>query len=185
MTLKSPCLTLVVVVFTATAVQAVPMTYVYTGHRFTNVTGDYTRRDRVTGSVTLSSPLEPNMILTDVTPLAFSFSDGHQTRTLPTTEDFVFAFATGRTGAITEWIVGMLVVDASIGTFNVGSGDHFASDIASFGGQPGANQVGYIDNKPGRWRVARVPDAGATFGLLSLSLTALGVATWQFKRAAA
>jgi hypothetical protein len=181
MTLKSACLTLVVVVCTATAVQAVPMMYVYTGNPFTDVHGDYTTSDRMTGSVTLSSALAPNMILTQVTPLAFSFSDGHQTRTLPTTEDFFFDFATGRTGAITEWIVGMLVVDGSIGTSNFGSGDrHVASDIASFGGGGG-----FTDNTPGRWRVARVPDAGATFGLLSLSLTALGVATRQFKRPAA
>jgi hypothetical protein len=40
------------------------------------------------------------MNLTQVTPLAFSFSDGHQTATLPTSEFFLFLFATGPTGAI-------------------------------------------------------------------------------------
>jgi hypothetical protein len=179
MTLKSACLALAVVVLTATAVQAVPTTYVYTGNPFTIVSGDYTRRDRVHGSVTLSSPLEPNMNLTQVTPLAFSFFDGHQIAIPATSVSFFFLFATGPTGAITLWDFGFFTVHGDLGSVNRGT---FPADA----GLLVANGFGFNIDMPGRWRsVAGVPDAGSTFGLLSLSLTALGVAARQFKRAAA
>ena len=61
------------------SVQAVPTTYVYTGNPFTIVSGPYSTSDFVTAMVTLASPLPANMPLTQVTPLAFSLSDGVQT----------------------------------------------------------------------------------------------------------
>jgi hypothetical protein len=85
------------------SVQAVPTTYKYTGNRFTFASGPYSTRDFVTAMVTLASPLAPNTPFTQVTPLAFSMSDGVQTITLPTSFGFTFVFATGSTGEITFW----------------------------------------------------------------------------------
>jgi hypothetical protein len=168
-------------VLTAAAVQATPITYTYTGTPFTTVTGPYTTSDKVTGSVELMNPLGPNMSLTFVTPLAFSFFDGVQTIN---SSSFTFAnmsFATGPTGAITQWIVqvgtntGIIQTANSIAAFDSGRllPDGTGSGLVVF--QP----------NPGTWSTTSVPDAGTTFGLLSLSVTALGVATRQFKRAAA
>src|SRR5262245_43881367 len=58
------------------SVQAVPTTYQYTGNHFTNVSAPYTTSMFVSGMVTLVGPLAPNMPLTSVSPIAFSFSDG-------------------------------------------------------------------------------------------------------------
>src|SRR5947207_9447252 len=94
-------------ILTAAAVQATPITYTYTGTPFTTVTGPYTTKDKVTGSVELMNPLGPNMSLTSVTPLAFSFFDGVQTIHSSTSNFATICFATGRARAITPWLVGM------------------------------------------------------------------------------
>ena len=86
------------------SVQAVPTTYVYTGNPFTDVTGPYSTSDFVTAMVTLASPLPANMPLTQVTPLAFSFSDGVQTITNQNADPGgFFAFATDAAAMINEW----------------------------------------------------------------------------------
>jgi hypothetical protein len=63
------------------SLQAVPTTYQYTGNPFTVATAPYSTSDFVTGMVTLAGPLAPNMLLTSVLPIAFTFSDGVQTLT--------------------------------------------------------------------------------------------------------
>ena len=68
---------------TAASVQAIPITYTYTGNPFTTASGTYTTSDFVSGMLTLAGPLAANMPLTPVTPIAFSFSDGVQTLTTP------------------------------------------------------------------------------------------------------
>jgi len=189
MTPKSAILALAVVVLSVTAVQAVPTTYVYTGNPFTDVTGPYSTSDFVTAMVTLASPLAANMPLTQVIPLAFSLSDGLQTITNSTAGSSTFHFATGPTGMITGWELGAQVgdgfPDAVIFTF----GSPFAPGVG--GDQAGFDQNGpnpgfaFNDNSPGTWTKAAVPDAGSSLAVLSLSLTALGVAARQFKRGAA
>ena len=155
------------------SVQAVPTTYQYTGNPFTDVSGSYTTSMFVTVMVTLASPLAANMPLTAVTPLAFSVSDGVQTFT---TIGFGsgFRFATGPSGNITNWLVEVTDNLELDGIITVP-----AADIGINFGDRGENS-----GHPGHWRSA-VPDAGSSLALLSLSLTALGVAARQFKRAAA
>ena len=85
------------------SVQAVPTTYVYTGNPFTIATGPYTTSDFVTAMVTLAGPLPPNEPFTQVTPLAFSLSDGVQTITNLNATIFAFHFATDGDGTITHW----------------------------------------------------------------------------------
>src|SRR5207302_284729 len=97
------------------------------GTQFTTVTAPYTRSDKVTGSIELMTPLGPNMSLTSVTPLAFSFFDGVQTINSSSTVNFAsISFGTGPTGAITQWIVqigtntGIIQTTNSIAAFDAG-----------------------------------------------------------------
>jgi len=155
------------------------VTYVYTGNPFTDVSGPYTTSDMVTGSVEFSSPLPANMPFTTVTPLSFLFSDGVQTIGNPA-EASNFQFGTGSSGAITVWTVFMQTPAGGISTDNGGS--LATGDRGSMRLPPPA--FGFTD-VPGTWTIFQTPDAGSsTLALLSLSLTALGVATRQFKRAA-
>ena len=165
------------------AVQANPIEYDYTGNVFTFVTGAYTTSDKVTGFVTFMNPLAANMPLTPETPSTFSFFDGVNTITNANATVSVFSFATDAAGGITQWDVQLHfdngTVSQAIFTNNgFDEGVQFA---------PGPIQEGLNQGMPGQWTVASgsVPDAGSTFGLLLLSVTALGVAARQFKRAAA
>jgi hypothetical protein len=178
MTPKSPCLALAVVVLTATAVQA-DITYTYTGNPFTDVSGPYTTSDRVTATVTLASPFGPNMPLTIVTPLAFSFSDGVQTITDLNVVSTSIAFETGQTGVITEWEIQVISGFGVVRTTNTPPlGD--VVDVGAMGLAQGFNL-----GAPGEWVLSPVPDVGSTLALLFLSLTALGVAARRLKWAAA
>ena len=57
--------------------------------------------------------------------------------------------------------------------------------MTDFGFIPPGDAIGGNFDTPGHWEIGAVPDAASTLSLLSLSLTALGVAARQFKRAAA
>jgi hypothetical protein len=167
------------------------ITYSYTGNPFTSVTGPpYTTSDRVTGTVTLASPLGINLPFgTTVTPLAFSFSDGVQTITnLNANPGSIFEFGTGPTGAITGWGIavdtGAVLPPDSIGTFLNPFSPQGAFDRGHLAGF--STPTGQVSDNPGVWTtVSAVSDTGSTLALLFLSLTALGVATRPLKRAAA
>jgi hypothetical protein len=162
------------------SVQAVPTTYVYTGNPFTEVAPPYTTSMFVTGMLTLASPLAANMPLTGVTPLDFSFSDGVQTIVNQNESFASVQFATGPTGMITQWTVD--VFDGLTFGEIVTRSDPMGVLDTGFNSDSG---FGEVDGNPGAWSRVAAPDAGSTLALLSLSLTALGVAARQFKRAAA
>jgi hypothetical protein len=162
------------------SVQAVPTTYQYTGNPFTSVNGPYTTSDFVSGMLSLASPLAANMPFTAVTPIHFSFSDGVQTITDLTATSILFLFATGPTGQITRWTVSAIMPNGGINTFNFTDPSAEVGDFAFTETPPGAAS---IRDTPGTW-VLSAPDVGSSVTLLSLSLTALGVAARQFKRAA-
>jgi len=155
-------------------------TYTYTGNPFTSVNGVYTTSDFVSGMLSLASPLGANRPFTAVTPIHFSFSDGVQTITDLSATSILFLFATGPTGQITRWIVAPSNPNGGVETIN-DSGLPDVEDFAFSVDPPGAgrNRV-----SPGTW-VLSAPDVGSSLTLLSLSLTALGVAARRFKRAAA
>ena len=152
------------------------ITYEYTGNPFTLVSGPYTTSDRVTGTVTLSTPLGDNMPLTAVSPLAFSFFDGIQTISNMNASFSGFEFATGSSGLPSQWSVDVQTAGGNdeIQTINVPLN---AVDIADMGAS-----IGQAAGSPGTWSVstAPVPDPGSSITLLSLSLTALGVAARRF-----
>ena len=167
------------------SVQAVPTTYQYTGNPFTIVEGPYTTSMFVTAMVTLANPLPPNFSGL-VTPTAFTFSDGVQTITNLTATTSFFAFETDAAGMIFRW-------DAEVFTGDIPP--PFITNVISTATEDGdvAEDIGSIldvgfglnQEARGTWTMAPVPDAGSSLALLSLSLTALGVAARQFKRAAA
>ena len=164
------------------SVQAVPTTYQYTGNPFTTVSGPYTTSDFVSAMVTLAGRIAPNMPLTTVTPTAFTFSDGVQTLTnLTPSITFLFQFATGPTGAFTQWNVAVNNQTGSVIR---------TTDVTGFltrdMGASSPTSVGSNNNSPGTWsRVAGVADTGSTLSLMTLTLMALGLVAQQFKRAAA
>ena len=160
------------------SVQAVPTTYNYTGNPFTFASPPYSTSDFVTAMVTLSSPLGPNMPLTMVTPLAFSLFDGLQTITNLNATSSTFQFATGPTGMILNW---------DIRVFGAPGFRIFTSNVPGFiedlGAMPIPGATPFNQNSPGTWStVGAVADTGS---LITLTLMALGVVAWQFKRAAA
>ena len=170
------------------SVQAVPTTYHYTGNPFTEVHGVYTTNDFVTAMVTLADPLPPNFH-GDVTPTAFTLSDGVQT--LTNTTPLIgsrFIFVTNAPGEITLWEVTTRVNDATdafIDTIHEANQpiteDRAAPNFHSLGVASGFNF-----NSPGVWTQANaMPDAGSTLSLMTLTLMALGVATRRLKQAAA
>jgi hypothetical protein len=164
------------------SVQAVPTTYTYIGNPFTGVHGGYTTSDFVSGMVTLAGPLAPNMPLTDVMPIAFTFSDGVQTLTnLTPSVSSLFRFATGPAGAISAWRINVTEIAIpfpSIATVSAGGtvGDEGVLNPANFGSN---------SDSPGVWSIhASVPDAGSTISLMTLTLMVLGVGARRFQRAA-
>jgi len=162
---------------TAASVQA-NITYQYIGNPFTDVINPYTLTDRVTLSVEFASPLGANMAFTDVTPLvvAFSVSDGVQTKTQPLSFNDLFEIGTGPSGLPQDWFIEVHTPTGTILT-NTAAGDGGGLDF----GPQGSNNL-----TPGVWSVSSAaPDAGSTLPLLSLSVTALGVAARRFKREAA
>src|SRR5262245_29888645 len=87
----------------------------YTGNDFTAFLPPYTATDKVTATITLANPLGDNLPNTQVTPLAFSLSDGVQTITSLNATCATFAFSTNSVGLITHWGV---QVTATIGGGN-------------------------------------------------------------------
>jgi len=162
------------------SVQAVPTTYHYTGNPFTEVHGVYTTNDFVTAMVTLADPLPPNFH-GDVTPTAFTLSDGVQTltNTTPLVGAF-FQFQTNALGEITNWHVDV----------NAPRHVNFINTDHTFGGLDGVRAEGhglaFNQDSPGEWTQATAtPDAGSTLSLMTLTLMALGLVARRFQRAAA
>ena len=164
------------------SVQAVPTTYQYTGHHFTDVSGPYTTSMFVSGMVTLAGPLGANMPLTEVTPIAFTFFDGVQTlsSTTPGLPNQDFSFATNARGEITSWFILVADVDRSHEIATSAGHNLFTGD-AGFT----APDTAFNSFMPGVWRPgSATPDTGSTLSLMTLTLIALGVAARRFQRAA-
>jgi hypothetical protein len=171
-----------------TSVHAVPTTYQYKGNPFTTVSGPYTTSDFVTAMVTLAGPLGANMPLTQVTPTAFTLSDGVQTLSnLDNGVVATFLFGTDASGAIVEWAVAVGVIDGTtlrnITTNESPPGGHF--DEGTFFTPHQGRELGFNSLSPGVWSAtSAVPDAESTLSLMALTLVALGLVTRQFQRVA-
>lgn len=178
---KSAVMALAVGFLTAASVQAVPITYKYTGNQFTSATSPYTTSDSVSGMLTLATPLAPNTMNSIVTPTSFSFFDGVQTITDTNASDSVFLFGTDPTGMITQWQIQVIDPLGEISTGRITGG------VGDLGFQVGSGAEGSNTGMPGVWTTVSTPvaDTGSSLTMMTLTLMALGVAARQFKRAAA
>jgi hypothetical protein len=78
-------------------------TYIYTGAAFDGFY-QWSGANSVTGSVTLLSPLGANLILANVTPVSFSFTEGTFTVDDSNAVSLTrFVFSTDALGNITDW----------------------------------------------------------------------------------
>ena len=136
----------------------------------------------MTGMLTLAGPLAPNITNRIVSPISFSFSDGVQTLTSEPLVAGSFGFSTDATGTIVSWTIDVETFGAASRIFTLNDFEFaVASDMAQAPGGGVADNL----NAPGTWTSkAGVPDSASTLALLSLSLTALGVAARRFQRAA-
>jgi hypothetical protein len=155
-------------------VDAIPITYSYTGNNFTSGTGQsgFSINDNITASFTVNNPLAPNMTfnLTSIGATMATISNG--VFTLPFLGGLV---TTNAFGSIVEWAFGVdqlqpdlsIVRLESVNFGGIGTEDdahQFFLDESSFDASNGV---------PGTWSSgpATVPDEGATLALLGLAFT--------------
>jgi PEP-CTERM motif len=124
--------------------------YTYTGNAFTTFSGDgvFLPSDSITGSFTVSSPLDANLTLGELTPTAtsVSFSNGIDTVSgVPTN----LQVGTDPTGAINLWYIDFITATGQyVVTINTGStGNYLQEDY----GQNNNQFYGYNLNAPGKW----------------------------------
>jgi MYXO-CTERM domain-containing protein len=152
----------------------------YTGNDFTTVSGPYTTADMVTASITLASPLADNLDLFQVTPLAFSLSDGVQTFTdaTPSIANF-FVFSTDATGTITAWEVDVFFPSPSLAMIET---LNFPSDtlFEDFARNATGSATALVTFLPGVWTTTSVavPEP-PTVSVLGAGLLGLGLLWWR------
>jgi PEP-CTERM motif len=149
--------------------------YTYTGNPFTIFSGYSCPPEcNLSGSFTLASPLADNLSLAQITPTAFSFTDGNSTWD-PTTASSYFVVSTDASGAIIGWFLGYeqllnptvpTLLSESNTPFNCGVGCN-AIDW-SFNLTNSTAQAQVVNN-PGTWQVVMTPEPG-TLLLLGMAL---------------
>jgi hypothetical protein len=156
---------------------AIPLTasttYTYTGNDFQSVFGgSYTTSDFVSGFFTVATVLPDNLTNSNnnVTPTAYSFTDGVQTfSSLSPPTNITFDIGTDASGNIISW-------DITLGSGppnnNSVTTDWNASDI---GQMIGFSQFGEVLGDPGTWTASTsttaTPEPG-TFGVIGILLVA-------------
>ncbi len=154
----------------------------------------YSLGESITGSLTLATPLAPNLYRQAVTPSSFAFGDGVVAidNLSPGADQSSFEFSTDSTGAITEWFTlasavfltsagGDLVLDIRLAylpgtqTFNL----YDASiQILCAVQDPSCSLIGYTEahsDENGQWTVGAVSDVPEP-GAWMLMLLGLGAA---------
>jgi hypothetical protein len=153
--------------------------YDYTGTNFLNAHAPFTTTENVTGSVTFAAPLGANLSFASETPEAFSFTAGSLTVTNATeASNSVFQFSTDAAGQITAW---------NIQVFNTnGGGDIFIQDsaLAGVGDQAALGESFAVNNKPGEWMTAAVPEP-STWAMMILGFVGLGFMAYRRKSSGA
>lgn len=162
-----------------------PVTYTYTGNDFVAVVGSYTTSDFVSGYFTLAAPLPDNLAFSNnnVSPTAYSFSDGVQTfSSVSPPTNVTFDIATDASGNIIQW-------DINLGTGppmdNSVSTDSTSSDV---GEQISAGNFGENIGDPGTWTAmtatASAPEPEG-LGLFTIGGIALCLVRRRFTQAKA
>jgi len=169
----------------STAYARADVIYTYTGNPFVDgVNGTpppdlpYTTSDRVTGQFTVPTALAPNLVVANVTPTSFHFSDGVQTVSNLTTFDVdVFQISTNGSAAISAWTIILLFNQTQDVIQSVES-------IANVQDRVVQSQVGAeVNANPGVWIVTPVPAPVAGAGVPGLLAGVLAFLFWQGRSA--
>ncbi len=143
---------LLTVLLCLAALAQADITYNYTGNTMTCTGACPVSTATLHGSMTLSSPLAPNLFFAPVTPLSYdfvvtggAFSSQHFTQAAPGPD--AFAFITDPTGAITGWQISFTGnLETSASAKFVGGGDTLHDSTgASFT---------FSNTSPGTWTIA-------------------------------
>jgi hypothetical protein len=126
--------------------------YTYTGQDFSSVDGTFTKTDKVTGGLIVSSPLGDNLSSAFITPTSFSFSDGLNTIDNSDTRLAVFDVSTNSTGQITDWYIELFGANDEILTASSGS------SILEFDNGFSGVTLGANMGAPGIWKSTSVPE---------------------------
>jgi len=166
--------------------------YTYTGQPFNIFSGGDSCTNGVgecsiSGTITFASPLLPNMPLTSVAPLSFSFTDGVNTLNNTTSPESSFSLQTGSDGQIVAWDIAVGSLDFTglptvfLGT-EFGTFGSFELDLTQTGvSEPGnfiATGVANALDTQGTWTATPEPSS-----LILLGMGFLGMAgAWRLKK---
>ena len=165
--------------------------YTYTGNPFTDFFGvdsctNSVGECSISGSFTLAAALPPNLPVTVLTPLKFSFTDGVNTINNKNQDGTLqMLIATGPGGQILDWSflnLGSVTVRLSTegGPFVAIASDETLTQTPVGGGVLMTIGGASVDNHPGTWRITTTTATPEPSSLLLLATALLVVAaSWR------
>ncbi len=140
----------------------------YTGTEYTTAVAPWDLTMHIEGSITLSSPLAPNLTLQDVSPdiqsNGFTFTDGVNTYDPSNSPTIVAIFSTDATANITDWQFVILGPSTRVFVMSHEGGAHSDSVLPNLGSSILAGS-----SSPGTWSLFPVPEP------TTLTLSAIGI----------
>lgn len=148
-------------------------TYTYTGNPFTGFHGNSAcpPQCRITGTFEVAGPPPVNLTLNeqqfqfDVTPLTYSFTDGHTTWTNTNSCPDFFAISTDASGNITNWVIRLFT--PTLNAPCAGGGIYTGFQLVTSNNAPGTIDIvieaptavnfAAISQDPGTWSVQTGP----------------------------
>jgi hypothetical protein len=168
----------IVLTFAVGATARADVVYTYTGNPFTNFGGTDACPSTcaITGSFTVAQALADNLsydaLVANVTPLAFSFTDGVHTLTQASDPaQAFFSIGTNGSGAIDHWDIGILNSDSTGQlAFYDPNQDGFVQDYSQFDPSSYAQNL----NDPGTWSASAVPEI-STWAMMLIGMGLVGL----------
>lgn len=153
-------MTAAALLMTAVVARADTYQYTYTGNDFTFAQAPFTANDCITGFFIAAAPLASNVTVEEITPVAFSFSDGLDTisnTSNPSSVDFVVG--TDNSGNIARWSITVLLPGTkstgyTAALFTQGNLDGQSQDAA---GRDGGAVFASNSQDPGSWTETTLP----------------------------
>jgi hypothetical protein len=144
-------------------------TYTYTGNPFTSFHGSSAcpPQCKITGSFTIAGPPPVNLTLSDqqfqfdITPLAYSFTDGNTTWTNANSCPDFFAISTDASGNITNWV--MRIFTPSLNAPCAGGGIYTGFQLLTSNNAPGTIDI--VIEAPAAVNFAAIPQDPGTWSM--------------------